>query len=65
MNTPSAHHRSCQAQMDGIPNVQVAKSFGLPKIVLPITAPGPIPKKNHTSVMIHATGTRPLLGGRQ
>ena len=61
MPTPSAHHKMCQAQMEGMPNTHVAASFGLPKIVLPMTAPGPMPKKNQAIVMPQAQGIRGFL----
>ena len=48
----------CHAQIEGIPKVQVVASFGDPKISLPITAPGPIPKNNQAIVIIHAAGLR-------
>ena len=44
--------------IDGIPNIQVVGFVGSPKIQLPITAPGPIPKKNHNKVIIQAIGTK-------
>ena len=55
--TPKSQNRICQAHIDGIPNTHVFGSRGLPKIQLPITAPGPIPKKNHNKVIITAVGT--------
>ena len=55
----------CQAQIDGIPKVQVLISFGDPKISFPITAPGPIPKNNQAIVIIQAAGFKLcLLAGR-
>ena len=55
----------CHAQIEGIPKVHVVISFGEPKISLPITAPGPIPKNNQAIVIIQAAGLRLcLLAGR-
>ena len=53
----------CHAQIDGIPNIHVTGSVGLPNIQLPITAPGPIPKKNHNKVIIQAKGIKFLFSG--
>ena len=41
-----------------MPKIQVAALVGSPKIQFPKTAPGPIPKKNHNKVIIHAKGTK-------
>ena len=46
-----------------MPNIQEAGFIGSPKIQFPITAPGPIPKKNHNRVIIHAKGIRFLFSG--
>ena len=60
MQTPIAHQMICHVQMEGMPKSQVLISLGLPNRVLPMTAPGPTPKKNHTKAKIHATGTKLL-----
>ncbi len=44
--TPDTQPRSCQAQIEGMPNHQVEGSFGSPDAVLPITAPGPAARVN-------------------
>ena len=44
-----------------MPKIQVDASVGLPNIVFPITAPGPIPKKNQSKVTIQAVGIRLFL----
>ena len=64
MPTPRSQNRICQAQMDGMPKVQPSTpAFGAPKMSLPMTAPGPIPKNIHAMVMAQATGTRPFFDG--
>ncbi len=45
-----------------MPNThQVSGELGSPNSVLPITAPGPIAKKNHISTAIQAMGMRARL----